>query len=110
IGELPYLLTLGTYAFYWFTLQPQRAAPAGAGSQTQPQREVAELPLLEVTGKWDAVFQGKGRGAFEQVLLAFLQERPWFAGKGRQAKAATILDHVPIPCAPAGAHIALVQV
>ena len=40
IGELPYFLTLGGYAFYWFRLQQAAAADLGArrAERSRPKR------------------------------------------------------------------------
>ncbi len=85
IGELPYLLTLGSYAFYWFVLQPEAAlAPPHA----------TELPALEASGEWETVFRGKARLALNGALLRYITGRRWFAGKDGTPREATILDAV----------------
>ena len=61
IGELPYLLTLGGYGFYWFRLTPPRA------SRRTPSKEASHMtehPQLE----------------------AYLDAARWFGGKGRDAR------------------------
>src|SRR5262249_34888465 len=50
IGELPYLLTLGPHAFYWFALEAAPAAPPGMVSEDGP-------PAIDVPGPWESVFE-----------------------------------------------------
>jgi maltose alpha-D-glucosyltransferase/alpha-amylase len=104
IGELPYLLTLGPYAFYWLSLEPTQVA--------QPLLATAEgrLPTLEVTGAWDQVLRNRARENLERILLLYLRGQPWFAQKGGEARSARIVEAVPIPSAGSMAFIALVQV
>jgi maltose alpha-D-glucosyltransferase/alpha-amylase len=94
IGELPYFLTLGPYAFYWFALLPQRA-----GDGPQPYSQSA-LPTLEVEGDWDLIFTGPARGTLEELLPGYLQSRRWFGGKGRRVKTVEVVDAIPVPGAP----------
>jgi maltose alpha-D-glucosyltransferase/alpha-amylase len=42
IGELPYLLTLGAYGFYWFRL-PQLEAPPPVPPSVPPAGETEEI-------------------------------------------------------------------
>ena len=58
IGELPYLLTLGGYGFYWFRLPaPQPASPATGGAHSDTDDATPSHAYLE-TARW---FGGKGR-------------------------------------------------
>jgi maltose alpha-D-glucosyltransferase/alpha-amylase len=111
IGERPYFLTLGSYAFYWFTLEPQ---PVTAES---PPAEREQLPVLEVSDRWENVFLGPAREALNEMLPAYLQRCPWFRQRGRQTEAAMILETIPFSGdprsqakQPADAQIALIQV
>jgi maltose alpha-D-glucosyltransferase/alpha-amylase len=91
VGELPYFLTLGPHAFYWFTMQPQRVQhgiPAG---------EPEDLPELVVSGSWSELLIGPSRGRLEAILPSFLQTRRWFGGKARRLKRVTIDEVVPMP-------------
>jgi maltose alpha-D-glucosyltransferase/alpha-amylase len=104
IGEQPYVLTLGSYAFYWFMLESRTPAPPGGP------KVVLHRPTLEVAPEWDAVLNGKSREALEEVLPGYLKTCYWFTGKDRQTEAAMILETVPIPYGDSVAHLALVQV
>jgi maltose alpha-D-glucosyltransferase/alpha-amylase len=103
LGDLPYLLTLGPHAFYWFGIsatQPAGGAPAlstaqPTGDTTAPAAPPGR-PLVRTTGDWRALVLGDERPALETALLAALPAQRWFAGKGAVLKAVTIVDAIPI--------------
>ena len=87
IGELPYLLTLPAYGFYWFKMQKVEAADKFAPSV------VPELFTLVATGQLESLFAGRELQAFEQTAAPrFLQSRRWFAAKGRQVGKVKVED------------------
>lgn len=93
IGELPYLLTLPGYGFYWFRLEAEGEVP-----HWHDERAVApELPVLVLTDGWNTLFSGgagsgddvrrltahRARSQLQQeVLPGFLLAQRWFAAKG----------------------------
>jgi maltose alpha-D-glucosyltransferase/alpha-amylase len=85
IGELPYFITLGPHAFYWFKLEPARVPEVAAPPPDK-------LPVLETAGSWEGILQGKNRAALERILPEYLQKCRWFGGKARQVRAARIFD------------------
>jgi maltose alpha-D-glucosyltransferase/alpha-amylase len=87
LGDLPYLLTLGPHAFYWFALQPQPARIRPVDGR---------LPVLHVRGRWEEVLAGDARGALEEALPSYLLSRRWFGGKARKTKSVQIADAVPV--------------
>ncbi len=107
IGDNPYFLTLGPHAFYWFAMQP-RAAPAIQSDGAQP--IAATLPEVRVTGGWEAALVGGAKERFESVLLRYIPQRRWFAGKARRVKSATISDVVAVPGAEAFAYLTSVVI
>ncbi len=81
IGELPYFLTLGPYAFYWFRLL--QSAPA-ITARTAPETStgVPQAPGLLVGAAWDTLLDGNVRTLIERdLLLPFLQRQRWFGGR-----------------------------
>ena len=102
VGELPYLLTLGPHAFYWFALEGE------------PEAVRAPRPSLRVDNRWDEVLTGPQLGGLEAALPSYIAERRWFRDKARRIKGADVLDLLPIPDGGRGrvplAHIALVDV
>ena len=90
VGQLPYMLTLGPHAFYWFALQ---RAPAEVPERGDP----AEPPVMRVTGDWDRVLSARRRAQLESVLLPFVRRRRWFAGKDRSVRTLRVADMLPLP-------------
>jgi maltose alpha-D-glucosyltransferase/alpha-amylase len=110
IGELPYFLTLGPYAFYWFRLQTA-AAPASARSLPEAAREIAQAPGLLVGAAWETLLDGNVRTLIERERLApFLQRQRWFGGKGRRIRAARFIDWGLLRRGPQPLFITLVEV
>jgi maltose alpha-D-glucosyltransferase / alpha-amylase len=97
IGDTPYFLTLGPHSFFWFSLQP-RAAATVLGDGQAP---AAVLPEIRVTSGWDSVLLGSARERLEAILLGYVRQRRWFAGKARRLKSAQIMDAIPIPAVDA---------
>ena len=91
VGELPYLVTLGPYAFHWFSLTRQETdAPVQGAASGVP------VPTIDLAGSWTSVFDGANRSALERLLPAQLAQRRWFPGKGRAVAAVRIADVVPL--------------
>src|SRR5918994_151365 len=91
IGELPYFLTLGPHAFYWFKLEQTRASEARAGV------EGFEPPTFEVEGSWEAVLEGRPRTMLERTLPAYLLTCRWFGGKAQQIRSVKNVDIIQFP-------------
>jgi maltose alpha-D-glucosyltransferase/alpha-amylase len=106
IGDLPYFLTLGPHAFYWFALEPQRVPEVSA----TPAELAARLPALAVQDSWEDALQGPARPALEAALGAYLPGRRWFSGKARRMRAVRIQEALRMPYAQSVAYIVLVQV
>jgi maltose alpha-D-glucosyltransferase / alpha-amylase len=88
IGDLPYLLTLPAYGFYWFQLSSAPVEETRFGPQTAP-----ELFTLVLTGKPETILKGRERTAFEKTIVPrFIASRRWFAGKGASLKTVRVLD------------------
>ena len=86
IGELPYLLTLGSHGFYWFQLKWPRSAEREAWAAAYT------APIVEVAGSWEQVFQGDARAQLEEALPQWLVGRPWFMSGRRPIRTAEILE------------------
>ncbi len=106
VGESPYFLTLGPHSFYWFALQP-RATPM---LSSDGQQAAASLPEIRIAGDWESVLVGPGKERLESVLLGYIRNRRWFAGKARRLKSAEISDLIPVPGAVGGAYLAAVVI
>ncbi len=92
IGDLPYFLTLGPYAFYWFRLQ-EAPAPVTARVATGGLADVTSTPALFMGAAWETLLEGNVRTLVERdLLLPFLQRQRWFGGKARPARTARFAD------------------
>jgi maltose alpha-D-glucosyltransferase / alpha-amylase len=106
VGDAPYFLTLGPHAFYWFSLQP-RATPMISSDGALASSSV---PEIRVAGGWESVLTGPAKERLETVMLGYIRNRRWFAGKARGLKSAFISDLIPVPGAVGGAYLAAVVV
>jgi len=108
IGELPYFLTLGPHAFYWFELQPAESPVELAGAALG---FGAQQVTVEVEGSWASLFEGAAREQLERdVLPGFLASRRWFAGKARTVKTVRVADWAELHSAPPQAFLTFLEV
>ena len=101
IGELPYLLTLMPYAFYWFILQPE-------SHEAKPWELRFELPTLDARDAWTTVLEPPAREGLERALPAYLVSRVWHRRPGVPIRSVTIRDVAPFAQNPDGTEIELV--
>jgi maltose alpha-D-glucosyltransferase / alpha-amylase len=92
IGELPYLVTLPPYGFFWFQLR--------ADEQTEPEKVLPrEITTLVVGEGWENALSSWTKRTFEHdVLPHYLPERRWFADKGQRHVSARVSAAVPLEC------------
>jgi maltose alpha-D-glucosyltransferase / alpha-amylase len=100
IGELPYLLTMMPYAFYWFILQPE-------SHEAKPGESRFELPTLQTRDIWTGVLDPPARDDLERILPGYLLSRVWHRRPGVAIRNVSIRDVVPLVPAAAGAGIEL---
>jgi maltose alpha-D-glucosyltransferase / alpha-amylase len=101
IGELPYLLTLASYGFYWFRLTSDAEMP----SWHQEGVALQEWPTLVLFDGWTSFFRDRVmpwrigmserlRAQFEQeVLPRHIEIQRWYASKGTTIERARLADH-----------------
>src|SRR5437588_476623 len=87
IGDKPYFLNLGPFAFYWFTLEPQRVETSVTAD---------EVPLLRATNS-EEVFSDRNRTALGRALETYVRTRRWFSGKARTITSLQITEAVALP-------------
>jgi maltose alpha-D-glucosyltransferase/alpha-amylase len=102
IGDLPYLLTLSGYGFYWFKLTKDAEAP----SWHEQILSLDERPVLVLFDGWSSLFRDrvvpwrigmaeKTRQQFEtDTLPRFIEAQRWYASKGTPIERARITDHL----------------
>ena len=79
VGDLPYLLTLPAYGFYWFQLSQEAAMPEWHTELPPPP---PALPTLVAQHGLKSIVDGRERAAFEsQVLPDFIRRQRWFGAK-----------------------------
>ncbi|MDX1600630.1 MAG: maltose alpha-D-glucosyltransferase [Anaerolineales bacterium] len=106
IGELPYFVTLGPHAFYWFSLEPQRVD----GEAIELAAVEQGIPTLEVETSWSDVFKGRPRGRLERLLPTYLKAQRWFGGKGQEVRSTQLRDVVTVDYEAGEGRICLVEV
>ncbi|MEW5851006.1 MAG: maltose alpha-D-glucosyltransferase [Myxococcota bacterium] len=89
VGDLPYLLTLGGHAFYWFALERETPAEVDVRAQRY------SPPTVECTSV-ESVTLGEERTLLEELLPAFLQTRRWFQGRDRDVAAVRVVEAAPL--------------
>lgn len=101
IGELPYLLTLPSYGFYWFRLAQDAEMPSwhqeGVGLQ--------DRPTLVLFDGWTSFFRDRVMpwriGMAERMLKQFeidtlprfMEIQRWYGAKGSAVERARLVDH-----------------
>jgi len=102
IGELPYMLTLPAYGFYWFRLAVDVPVPSWHTERLAPE----DIPVLVLFDGWSSFFRDrvvpwrismaeKVRADFETgVLPRYIEAQRWYAAKGEALKRAAIVDSV----------------
>jgi maltose alpha-D-glucosyltransferase/alpha-amylase len=102
IGELPYLLTLSAYGFYWFRLTTDAEGPAWH----EQIFSIDERPVLVLFDGWNTLFRDRVMpwriGLAEKTRLQletdtlprFIETQRWYAAKGVPIERAHITDYV----------------
>jgi maltose alpha-D-glucosyltransferase / alpha-amylase len=90
IGELPYLVTLPPYGFFWFSLNREE--------EPMPEKVLPrEITTLVLGPGWESLTTGWTRRTLEHdVLPGFLPERRWFADKAAYSIKTACAAAVPI--------------
>jgi maltose alpha-D-glucosyltransferase/alpha-amylase len=85
IGELPYLLTLQGYSFFWFELLP--AAAEAVSLRAAP----PEFFTLVMPHGWPDLFRQHNLPQLESdVIPGFLPRQRWFGAKDQRVKTASV--------------------
>lgn len=89
VGELPYLITLPAYGFYWFVLADEAQAPHW--HQQLPEILPEFITLTTRDGRVDTALKDRNIGQFEgDVLPQFLKLQRWFGAKDRAVRDASL--------------------
>lgn len=101
IGDLPYLLTLPSFGFFWFRLTPDAAMPAwhqdGVGIQDRPTLVLFDgwtSFFRERVMPWRIGMAERMRTQFEsEILPRYIESQRWFADKGAKLERARVAEH-----------------
>jgi maltose alpha-D-glucosyltransferase/alpha-amylase len=96
IGERPYFLNLGPFAFYWFALERQQVGATGT----------EDVPLIAAR-HLEEVYADRNRDAFTDALARYIPTRRWYAAKSRTISALHLADSVRLA---KDLHLALVSI
>jgi len=110
IGDQPYFLTLGPYAFFWFKIQQ---TPTSFTARVAPETatDVPDVPALLVGAAWETVLDGNVRTLIERdLLLPFLHRQRWFGGKSRRSRRARFIDWGVLRRGPQPLFVTIVEV
>ena len=99
IGQLPYLLTLPPYGFYWFLLAPKDRMPAWHTPAPEPLPDLATLVLRKDI--MDILDTSRRSLLENEALPAYLPKRRWYAAKQETLQSVRIAHATPLPL-PAG--------
>ncbi|HET8797472.1 MAG TPA: maltose alpha-D-glucosyltransferase, partial [Thermoanaerobaculia bacterium] len=86
IGEGPYFLNLGPFAFYWFELKREVAASI----------TTRDAPVLAAR-TWSELLTPRHHEALVRAIGEYLPTRRWFGGKARVVTSVRVRDAVELP-------------
>lgn len=104
IGQLPYLLTLPPYGFYWFLLATSARMPSWHVPAPEPLPDLSTIVLRrDVT----EILEPEKRSVLERdVLPAYLPKRRWYAAKQERLNSVRIVHSTLLPVPSAQPHSA----
>lgn len=108
LGQLPYLLTLPPYGFYWFqlseTVEPPQWSTATAGIEPEHLTFVVRRGVQEVV-------EGKSRDTLSRdVLPGYAPHRRWFQRKDQPIRTVELVSAIPLPGAGKDVLMGLVEI
>jgi maltose alpha-D-glucosyltransferase/alpha-amylase len=103
IGQLPYLLTLPPYGFYWFLLAPQARLPDWHSAPPEPLPDLSTLVLRQ--GVMEILEEPRRAMLEKEALPAYLPKRRWYAAKNEKLRSVRIVQATTLPAAHARPHV-----
>ncbi|HWG76987.1 MAG TPA: maltose alpha-D-glucosyltransferase [Steroidobacteraceae bacterium] len=95
IGQLPYLLTLPPYGFYWFLMASEAQMPAWHTPAPEP---LPDYRTFVIRHSLDELLAEPARSILEkEVLPAYLPKRRWFGAKDQTIQQVHIAEVTPLP-------------
>src|SRR5690606_15665368 len=88
VGELPYMLTMPGYGYYWFELAVGGDEPAWRAVPLEPAKELVTLVFAQ---GWTSLLDDRERGHLERTSLPeFVARQRWYAGKDTRIAAVSL--------------------
>ncbi|MBW4442495.1 MAG: maltose alpha-D-glucosyltransferase [Plectolyngbya sp. WJT66-NPBG17] len=88
VQDAPYFLSLGAYAFYWFSLKPQEVETITE----------SQLPTIKLAGDWQTAFtRSANKATLETILSNHLMRHGWFRARTRSIQSTQIVESIAIP-------------
>jgi maltose alpha-D-glucosyltransferase/alpha-amylase len=87
VGDQPYVITLGAYGYFWFSLEPRARRPEW----------LAAAPPSVDAETWADLTSGRPPDSLLRVVPGFLRTRRWFLGKHRTILNVSLADVIPVP-------------
>ncbi|WP_119678843.1 maltose alpha-D-glucosyltransferase [Indioceanicola profundi] len=108
VGDLPYLLTLPSFGFYWFILTSQPELP----SWHEPIPEVTpDLITLVLRNSWQDALSGRSARELEQEALPlYIPKQRWFGAKDARITGTRLAGTAVLPNGAEGYLMARVEV
>ncbi|MFH1383282.1 MAG: maltose alpha-D-glucosyltransferase [Chloroflexota bacterium] len=106
VSDGKYYFTLGPYAFYWFSLQPQPTETLRL--RTLPSEEIMAVPNIAKTGS--ELFDKENWPVLESVLQNYMRGRRWFRSKARDIRSSRITDVIPMNPSQSTTCVILIQI
>ncbi|MFA4915096.1 MAG: maltose alpha-D-glucosyltransferase [Syntrophales bacterium] len=104
IKDTPYVLTLGFYDYFWFSLKKEEEVIHFGDL-------FSRVPELNVIGEWKSIFQGKTKEKLEdEILPQYIAGCRWFGGKARKIRKVKILENVTIGKGPTSTHLLFIKI
>jgi len=94
IGQLPYLLTLPPYGFYWFDLASAQDWPLSHSPAPEP---MPEYRTIVARGSLATALAGARSILEQEILPTYLGMRRWFSAKDQKIHSVRIACLVPFP-------------
>jgi maltose alpha-D-glucosyltransferase/alpha-amylase len=95
IGQLPYLLTLPPYGFFWFLLASKAQMPTWHSPAPEP---LPEYTTLVIRHGLEELLNNPARTVLERdVLPAYLPKRRWFGAKDEPLRQVRIAEAIILP-------------
>jgi len=103
IQEKPYVMTMGFYDYFWFTLQKEESSSS--------EKTGRQIPVIKIKKEWTELFDNRAKSRIEnQILPRFLKEQRWFASKSQKILKVNITETIPIKNRKGSSLVLLVRV